>query len=219
MKKSRVAVLGLGQFGRALARALTRDGCEVLAVDSDARQVERVRDDVAYAAMADVRDQAALRELFASPFDVVIIAIGGSLEASILATFHLLELGVKEVWAEANSDEWAEVLTRVGAKRIVSPEREMGRRLARQIANPNLLEFLPLTEGHGVQEVEAPPWTHGKTLADLNLRAAMNLAVIAIRSPSGKVIVIPGGAARVEPRATLTLVGSDTDLTRFRERG
>jgi trk system potassium uptake protein TrkA len=178
-----------------------------------------VRDDVTHAAVADVRDPVALRELLTSSFDVVIIAIGGSLEASILATFHLLELGVKEVWAEANSDEWAEVLTRVGAKRILSPEREMGRRLAHQISNPNLLEFLPLTEGHGVQQAEAPSWTHGKTLAELNLRAAMHLAVIAIRDPAGKVTVVPGGAARVEPGSTLTLVGSDADLTRFRERG
>jgi trk system potassium uptake protein TrkA len=218
MKKPRVAVLGLGQFGRALAQALTRDGCEVLAVDSSAKHVERIRDDVARAAVADVRDAAALRELLASPVDVVIIAIGGSLEASILATFHLLELGVKEVWAEANSDEWAEVLTRVGATRILSPEREMGRRLAQQIANPNLLEFLPLTEGHGVLEVEAPSWTHGKTLAELNLRAAMSLAVIAMRDAEGKVTVVPGGGARVEPGAQLTLVGRDADLARFRER-
>lgn len=218
MKKPRVAVLGLGQFGQALALALTRDGCEVLAIDPSAKQVERIRDEVARAAVADVRDAAALRALFASPFDVVIIAIGGSLEASILATFHLLELGVREVWAEANSDEWAEVLTRVGATRILSPEREMGRRVAQQIANPNLLEFLPLTEGHGVLEIDAPSWTYGRTLAELNLRATMNLAVIAIRDGRGKVTVAPGGSARVEPGSQLTLVGRDPDLAGFRER-
>jgi len=218
MKKPRVAVLGLGQFGRALARELTRDGCEVLAVDRKPAFVERIRDEVAHVAVADVSDPAALRELFASPFDVVIIAIGGALEASVLATFHLQELGVNQIWAEANNDEWAEVLTRVGAKRIVSPEREMGRRLAQQIANPNLLEFLPLTEGHGVVEVEAPTWAHGKTLAELNLRASMNLAVIAIRDTDGRVTVVPGGAALIGPGMKLTLVGRDPDLAHFRER-
>jgi len=216
--KKRVAVLGLGQFGRALARELTRDGAEVLAVDRSPTLVERIREEVAHVAVADVRDPAALRELFASPFDVVIIAIGGALEASVLATFHLQELGVKEIWAEANSNDLAEVLTRVGAKRIISPEREMGRRLAQQIANPDLLEFLPLTEGYGVVEVEAPTWTHGKTLAELNLRAAMHLAVIAIRDPKGQVVVVPGGTARLEPGTKLTLVGRDPDLVHFREQ-
>jgi trk system potassium uptake protein TrkA len=218
MSKRRFAVLGLGQLGRALCRELTRLGCEVLAVDASPRKVEAVRDDVTMAAAADIRDREAMKELFTTRFDAAIIAIGGSLEAAIMATLYLKELGVREVWAEANTEDRAHVLERIGVTRIVSPERDIGRRIAQRLANPDLMEFLPLAEGYGVVEIEAPSWSHGRTLADLDLRRTMNLAVIAIRKADGGVAVVPGGATKLEHKDMITLVGRDEDLTRFRER-
>lgn len=213
----RFAVLGLGQLGRNMVRELTRLGCEVLAVDMDPKAVATVKDAAAVAAVADIRDKEALKELFTAPFDGAVLAIGGSLEATIMATLYLKEMGVREIWAEANTDDRAEVLARVGATRIVAPERDMGRRLAQQLVNPNLVDFLPLTEGHGVVEVNAPTWAHGKTLAELNLRKEMNLAVVAVHRKGGSVIV-PGGATRLQEGDKLVVVGRDADLTRFRER-
>jgi trk system potassium uptake protein TrkA len=218
MKKRRFAVLGLGLFGQTLATELARLGCEVLAVDVSARKVDAVRDAVAMAAVADIRDRAALQELLTSKFDVAVIAIGGALEASIMATLHLRELGVEEVWAEGTSPDRAEVLTRVGATKVLSPERDLGRREAQRLANPNLLEFLPVTSGYGVVQVAAPAWTHGKTLAELDLRREMSLAVIAIRTPDGVDILVPDGAAALREGDILTVVGRDADIARFHAR-
>jgi trk system potassium uptake protein TrkA len=211
-------VLGLGQFGRNLARELTKLGCEVLAIDASPRKVESIRNDVTLAAAGDIRDREVLREICGTSVDLAVIAIGGSLEASILAIIHLKEMGVKEIWAEASTEDRAHALSKVGASRILSPEREMGRRLAQALANPNMIEFLPLSEGYGVIEVEAPSWTHGRSLRELDLRRTMHLAVIAVRAPDGPVEVVPGGETVLDHKHILTLVGRDADMTKFREK-
>ena len=95
---------------------------------------------------------------------------------------------------------------------------DQARRLAQSLANPNLLEFIPLTEGYGVVEVEAPEWTLGKTLGDLDLRNNMNVAVIAIRDVDGVIAVVPGAGASVNPGDRITLVGRDSDLNAFQKR-
>ena len=215
MSKRRYAVLGLGQFGRALAHELTKLGCEVFGVDAAASKVDRIRDDVAHAAVADIRDPVALKEIFSRPFDAAIIAIGGSIEASIMATLYLKDMGVKKIWVEASTADRAEVLKRVGATRIITPELDIGRRMAQRLANPNLLEYLPLTSGYGVVETESPKWTHGKTLAELNLRAKHRLAVIAIRSADDIVVVVPGGETKLQEGDVVTLVGRDGDIAAF----
>lgn len=217
MSRKRFAVLGLGEFGRALATELAEMGCEVLAVDSDPRLVEDMRDRVAAAAVADIRDKEALAELFSSPFDVAVIAIGNALEASILATLHLKDLPVKEVWAEAGTEERAEVLRRVGAARVFSPEAEMGRRVATHLANPNMLDYMPLEEGYSIIEAAAPAWTHGRTLADLALRTKAGVSVIAVRS-AGKLEVVPGGGTTIRSGDRMVLVGRDEDLERFTKK-
>jgi len=218
MSRSRFAILGLGQFGTSLATELAKLGCDVLAVDVSTRRVDPLRDKVTVAAVAAARDRAALEELLATPFDGAVVSIGDNLEASIMATLHLKELGVEKVWAEATTPERGVVLQRVGAARVISPENDMGRRLAQRMANPNLVEFLPLTKGFGVVELEAPSWTHGKTLAELDLRREMNLAVIALQDADGNATVVPGPDSRLDHKVVVTVVGRDADLTRFRER-
>lgn len=217
MRSKRFIVLGLGQFGRAISRELSQLGSEVLAIDVSTKKVNEVRDDVAVAAVADIRDREALKELVTAPFDAAIIAIGGTMEASILAALSLKELGVKEIWAEATTPEREEVLRRVGVDHVLSPEREMGRRLAQKLANPNLVEFLPISPGYGIVQVEAPSWTHGKTLVDLDLRRQMGLAVIAIHRGEA-IVIVPGANTELHPGDLVTVVGRDEDITRFREK-
>ena len=219
MKHKRFIVIGLGQFGSALAPELARLGGEVLAVDIAPKRVEAIRDEVAMAAVADVRDKNGLKELITATFDYAIIAIGGSLEASILATLHLKELAVREIYAEANSEERAEVLRRVGASAVISPERDMGKRLAHRLANPNMLDFLSLAEGYGVLRVDAPSWTHGKSLQELELRKKMKLTVIAIRTAGDKDVIGPGAHQVVQKGDEIVLVGADTDLVKFKDHG
>jgi len=219
MARKRIAVLGLGQFGSSLARELTKLGVEVLAVDNSTRKIERIKDDVSMAAVADVRYRPSLEELVTGPFDVAVVSIGTSLESAILATLHLKELGVEEVWAEAGSDERADVLRKVGATRVISPERDMGRRTAARLANPNLVDFLPLTGDWGVVEAAAPDWCVGKTLGDLDLRNRMKLAIIAIRKPDGNTVVVPGAAAPIGEGDAMTVVGREQDLAKFTSKG
>ncbi len=216
MKKKRIAVLGLGQFGSALARELALLGCEVLAVDSDPSCVQEVRDSVSHAAIADVRQRESLSELINEPFDIGIVSTGGALEAAILATLHLKELGVTQVWAEAPNDDGAEVLRRVGADQIFSPERDAGRRMAQRLANPNMIEFLPVMKGYGICEIDAPTFTHGKTLSELNLRNSRGLAVIAVRGQSSATMV-PTAATTIVAGDAIIVVGKDADIAKFRE--
>jgi len=218
MNRKRFAILGLGKFGTTLASELSRLGYEVLAVDQDARAVDAVRDEVTVAAVADVRDRHALGELFTAPFDGAVVAIGTNLEAAILATLFLKENGVPTIIAEAATRDRAEVLQRVGATEVVSPELEIGKRLAKRLSNPNLIEFIPLVKGYLAIEVEAPAWTAGKTLAELNLHRTMNLAVLAITHKGGEIALVPGGAAKVGAGDKLALLGRESDLERFRER-
>jgi len=215
MTKRRFAILGLGQFGGALAEELAQRGCEVMAVDADPARVEAIRDHVAGAAVADIADPEALKEICSRPYDVAVIATGGALEAAIMATLYIKELGVKEIWAEATTDDRAEVLRRVGATRILAPERDMGRKLAQRLAHPDLLEYLPLAEGYSVVEVAAPDWTHGKTLAELDLRRKRSLAVIAVQRQDGVMKIVPGGDTGIAAGDALMLVGRNGDLESF----
>ena len=218
MKNKRFLVMGLGEFGSALAPELAALGAVVLAVDIAGKKVEAIRDRVAAAAVADIRDRAALQELVTTTFDVAIVAIGGSLESSILATLHLKSLAVREIYVEANTEERAEVLRRVGADHVISPERDLGKRLAQRLANPNMLDFLPIQEGYGVLRVQAPRWTHEKSLLELELRKTMKLTVIAIRTAAGKDLVAPGANQVIHEGDELAVVGRDAELIRFKDR-
>lgn len=216
MSRKRYAVLGLGQFGRSLAEELCEAGCEVLAVDRNPKLVEQIRDRVTSAAVADVKDPAALGELVNDTFDGAIVAMGDSLESCILATLQLKEIGVPMIYAEASDPQRAEVLTRIGANKVISPERDYGRRLARGLAGHDLIDFVPLTVGYGVCEIVAPDWCVGKSLAELNLRRERKLAVIAIRDLKGRVTVVPDADTMIAADDQLTIVGQDTDLADFR---
>ncbi|MHC4955797.1 MAG: potassium channel family protein [Planctomycetota bacterium] len=219
MSKKRCIVVGLGEFGRTMAVDLARLGVDVLAVDRVEKRVAMVRDDVTVAAVADVKDGEAIKELVSTKFDLAIIAIGGSLESSILAAMHLKANGVDEVWAEAGESAREDVLRRIGVDRVFSPERDLARRLAQRIARQDLADFIPLAEDHGVIEMPAPEWMVGKTLLQLDLRKEMNVAVISITTAGGQVTVVPRAGREIKEGDTLVLVGSDEDLLKLRERG
>ncbi|MFQ5844896.1 MAG: potassium channel family protein [Planctomycetota bacterium] len=215
MSRRKYAVLGLGEFGRAVALELSQLGREVLAIDINPKRVEEVQEHVALAAVADVREREALQELMETPFDVAVVATGGNFEAAILATLHLRAMGVTELVAEASSEERADVLLRVGATRIVSPELDMGKRLARRLGRKNLVEFIPLSPGYAVVEIEAPESLIGKTLAEADVRRKYHVAVIALRSRDGTDTLIPGGATPISPGDRLTLAGGEEAIERF----
>ena len=141
-----ICVIGLGQFGSHLARTLARMGCDVLAIDVDDKPVTAIRDDVQQAVITDVRSLEALKSMIAPEIDEVIVALGESMEASILCTLHLRQIGVKKIRAKASSKDHAAILKAVGATDVIFPEQETAERMAHRIVNPDLLDVHIITD-------------------------------------------------------------------------
>ena len=220
MKNSRrhICVVGLGHFGRALARALARE-CEVLAIDSDMSRVNRIAEEVQRALCLDARDYNALSSAVTSEFDEAIVSIGDEIEPSILCALHLKRIGVPIVRAKANTDEHADILRALGVTEVIFPERETAERRALQILNPNMLDFLPLAEDYRVMQVTMPEVWSGCTLQTLGLRSHHGVFVLAIkRGPSrGRFLFLPGPDEKLQPEDTLVVIGREKDIVQMQK--
>lgn len=183
-------VVGLGRFGAEAARELCRQGCEVLAMDVDSDLVSQIANDVTHAVVADAQDKEVLRALGAADFECAIVAIGGDLSASVLATMNLKELGVGQVICKAHDETHRRVLEKLGADRILIPEYDQALRLARSLSSPNVLDYIELSDEYSIVEVPAPKSWNGKNLRELNVRAKLGVNILAIRR-NGKINVSP----------------------------
>ncbi|GFN23156.1 potassium channel family protein [Thermanaeromonas sp. C210] len=215
--KKQFAVIGLGRFGASVATALARLGCEVVGIDADAAKVEAVMNEITHAIQADARDEEALKAAGVRNVDVAIVAIGEDVEANILVTLIAKEMGVKCVVAKALNDLHAKVLAKIGADKIVFPERDMGIRVARALVAGNVLEHIELSPEYSIEEIAAPQRVAGKTLAELNLRAKHGATVMAIKRRD-EIIVAPGGDEVIKAGDILVLLGPTKVLERFQER-
>lgn len=178
---ARYAIIGLGRFGMSLAINLTDGGAEVVAIDADKRVIENIKDEVTMAVTLDATDEHALRSLNLEKVDAAIVCIGESFEANQLATLLLKKIGVKTVIAKATTPMQRHILQLIGADEIVSPEEEMGAKLAKHLLVPRALDMIPLAEGYSIMELKAPPAFVGKALKDLKLRQRYGINVIAIK--------------------------------------
>lgn len=202
-------VIGLGRFGSEVARRLCEFGCEVLAMDSKSDLVQQLSNDVTHAVVADAQDKEVLRALDAGSFDCAIVAIGGSLANSVLATMNLKELGVPHIVCKAHDETHRKVLLKLGADRVVIPEQENAARLAKSLSCPNVLEYIELSDAYGIIELPAPKRWQEKTLQELNLRANLGINVIAVKR-DGNIQVSPGANYRILPEDVMVVLG-DTD--------
>ncbi len=201
-------VVGLGRFGAEAARRLCELGCEVLAIDQNSDLVQHISDRVTQAVVADARDKGVLRALGVADFDCAIVAIGGSLGDSVLATMNLKELGVPYVVCKAHDETHRQVLTKLGADKVVIPEQEQAGRLARNLSSPNVLEYIELSDDYGIIEVPAPAKWVGKSLKDLNVRAKLGVNIIAIKQ--GESINVSPGADYAISNGDVMVVLGDT---------
>lgn len=181
LEKQSFAVIGLGKFGSSVAMELAAAGAQVLAVDRDEERVSDIADHVTYAVRADVCDGKVMASLGISNMDAVIVAITGSLDASIMASIMAKEAGVKLVIAKAKEDMHARILKKTGADRVIIPERESGVRVAHNLLSGNFLEFVELSQKIRMVEVQVKPEWAGKTLRELKLRNKYQINVIAIK--------------------------------------
>jgi trk system potassium uptake protein TrkA len=182
----RFLVVGLGRFGRRLAQQLTQAGHEVIAADLREELVERVRDEVALAVCMDATDAEPLKSQDVATVDAAIVSIGEDFEANALATATLKSLGVVKVVSRASSEIQRQILLRIGADEVIFPEEQIADRLARQLANPNIMEHLALSEGHSLIQIHAPAAWHDKTIGEVDLRRKYEVNLVAIRRPVRK---------------------------------
>ena len=215
MAKEQVVVIGLGRFGSSVARELERLGHEVLAIDRSEQHVNEIAPDVTHALQLDASDEEALRGAGAGDFNTAIVAISSDAEPSIFAAMVLKRLGVRNVIAKAGSLLHGEILSRVGADRVVFPERETGLRLAHSFNVPNVIDYLDVAPNFGIQKIRPPKSFVGRTLGELNLKERLGLTPIALRRGQ-QVFVNPARDERLAEGDELILIGRDEKLDQIR---
>lgn len=181
---SSVFIIGLGRFGSALAETLIELGAEVLAVDSNPELVAEWAPKLTHVREADATSVDTLRQLGVTEFDVAVVAIGSHLEASILTTAALLDVGVSTIWAKAVQDDHGRILDRVGAHHVIYPEREMGMRAAHAISG-RVIDYFELDDGFALAEVRPPASLIGLSLAEANVRERYGVTIVAVKPMAG----------------------------------
>mgnify|MGYP000845317397 CR=1 FL=1 len=216
-KKKEFAVIGLGRFGSSICRALANEGMEVLAIDTDEDKINEYANIVTHAVVADATDENVLKSLGIRNFDHVIVAIGDDLQASILITLLLKELGVKQVTAKAQNDDHQKVLEEIGADHIVHPERDMGKRIAHYAVSNSILDYIELSDEYSIVEVIASQQMHNQTLIDLDIRAKYGINIVAIKR-GDDVVVSPLAEQRIHQGDILIVIGSVANIKKLEKQ-
>lgn len=214
MKSKQYLVLGLGRFGMSLARTLCELGQEVLAVDADEEAVNAVAPYVTQALQLDATDETLLNDLGVENFDAAVVSIGQNTRDSILISVLLKELGVKYLIAKANDELHAKVLRKIGADRVVFPERDMGARLARAIITPNVLELMNLSDDYQIIEIRLPEKWNGDSIIGVNVRRKYGVSILAIHRRD-RFLVSPAADMLFEEGDTLLVMGKKEDIERL----
>lgn len=215
--KKEFAVIGLGRFGGSICRALAEEGMEVLAIDMDEDRVNEFAMIASHAVVGDTTDETVLRSLGIRNFDHVIVAIGDNIQASILTTLMLKELGVNNITVKAQNDYHEKVLRKIGADHVVHPERDMGRRIAHNIASNNVLDYLELSDEHSIVEIVASDKMDGRSIIDMDVRARYGINIVAIKR-GNEIIVSPQANDLIRKDDILIVIGADTDINRFEKK-
>lgn len=213
MKKQFVAI-GCGRFGSSVALKLMELGNEVMVVDKNEETIQNIADKVTYAVQADATDENTIKSLGIRNFDVAIISIGADIQSSILVTLMAKELGVKYVVAKAQNELHGKVLYKIGADRVVFPEREMGIRIAKNLVSDNILDYIELAPDYSIMEVVALPEWLGKTLKEINMRSTYGINVMAIKQGIDINIAV-GPDDQIKEGDVLVVIGHNDDLKKI----
>ena len=190
----------------SIAKTLEECGAQVLAIDFNEDRVEEAADHVTHAVQADVTDLTALRSLGLNNFDGAVVAIGDNMETSIIAVMHLKDLQVPYIIVKAQNDLHYKVLERLGADRIVIPEKDMAERVGRNLVNGSVVDYIELGGEHGIYEIEALLEWLGKSIVDVNIRARYGMNVVAVQKANGAFVVSPGAQYMIEAGDSMVVV-------------
>jgi trk system potassium uptake protein TrkA len=210
---SPVLVVGLGRFGSSLALSLVDGGREVLAVDVSAERVQHYADRLTHVVQVDTTDEEAMQQLGASDFAQAIVAIGSDIEASVLSTALLVDLGIPEIWGKAISREHGRILERIGAHHVVYPEADMGERVAHLVSGA-MLDYIRFDEEFALAKLVADESLSGAPLGDLGLRARFGITVVGVRPPQGT-FTYADRQTEIAPGSLIAVAGRITDVDKF----
>lgn len=214
MAKKEFVVFGLGRFGLSVATTLAEGGCEVMVVDDDEEKIHEIADYVTYAIRADVTDADVLSNLGVSNFDGAVVAIGENLEASVMVTILIKEMGVPYVLAKAQNELHAKILKKVGADMVVYPEKETGIRIANNLMMGNFFDAVELSSTFSMMEIDALPEWVGHSLRGLNLRAKRDINVIGLKRKDN-LNINPDADMPIERDDTLVIIGKNEVLNKL----
>ena len=213
------AVIGLGRFGITVARTLTEKGFQVIAIDSDEEKVRVASEFATVAVQLDATDATSLQKVGLKDIDTAIVAVGEDISASILVTMICKDIGIPMVISKATDPLQGKILAKIGADRVVFPERDMGEKLAESLASPGIFDYISVSKDYSIVEISAPTAFCGKTLGEINLRAKYGVTVIAIKHKipgidksgeptfSEKIIIAPTSKDEIIKGDTLVVLG------------
>lgn len=216
MKPKVIAVLGLGVFGSSICKTLSEFDTEVIAVDLDITNVERIDEFVTSAAVADITNFEALQNLGIENADIGIVATGSNLEATILACLNLKKLGVPKVIAKAKNKTYLTILEKIGVDKIVRPEKEMGEKMAKEIMRNNVIDTIYLDDHYSVVEFYTPKRWENKTLLELNVRQNYGINIIGVRNSLEEIMTVQLDANQpLESRQVIVAIAESEEFEKL----
>ena len=211
MKNKIIAVIGLGRFGTTIAKMLASMNHEVLGVDIDPDIVQKISPFVTHAIVADTTDEEAIKALALSQFDMVIVAIGGNIQANLMTSMLLKEMNITKVVAKAENSLQGKMLQKIGVDQVIYPEYDMALRLVQSLIREHVMDYLQLSKNISLIEINMPSFMVGTCLKESNLREKYNLNAVGVRRKSG-LEVPPNPTAILSEEDKLLVIGNNSDL-------
>ncbi len=210
-----VIVLGMGRFGRSVAKTLYELEYEVLGVDGDEKIVNDISRYITHAVQADITDEDFLKSMDVAKFDAAIVAVGSNIQVSIMVTVLLKELGAKFVMVKTQDDFEEKILYKLGADKVILPEKDMGIKVANNLASDNFYEMIEISPDYSIISLPAPVSWSGKSLGNLAVRSKYKINILAVQGKY-KTNIIPDANTLIEEDSIVTIMGMNSDLKKFR---
>ncbi|MCG1022542.1 potassium channel family protein [Sutcliffiella horikoshii] len=216
--KKQFVVIGLGRFGGSIVEEFSTLGVEVLAIDKDEDNINKISKYATHAVQANATDEATLNSLGIRNFDHAIVSMGDDIESSILTSLLLKEMGIKQVWVKATNKYHQKVLEKIGVDRIIQPERDMAKRVAHHVVSDKIFDYIELSNNHSIAELFASKKVSNKSLTELDLRARFGCTLIGIQR-NGDIIISPSADEIILEGDLLIILGRNEDIHRFEDIG
>ncbi len=213
-KKTSYAIFGMGRFGISIAEVLLEAECEVMVIDRSEERLQKIASQATYAIKADVTEEGVLESIGIGNVDVVIIAMAERLEASIMVAMYARESGVSRVIAKCSSSLHGAILHKIGVDEVIYPEREMGKRVAKNLLTGGMIDLFELSENFSMAEMKVPAAWEGKSLAQLRIRDTHKINVVAIKK-DGEICVSLDPHVPLRQDEMLIMLGNNEDLNRL----